>query len=118
MLVLPFGGFWEVSSRDPWVRPRSRLHPRPGDLGERRRAWHLVWEDRRLFPDRIEAWANGPVVRSLYDEHRGRFKVKSWPRGDASRLSAKETESIDAVLKVYGPKAAHFLGELTHGEAP
>lgn len=81
-------------------------------------AWHLVWEDRRLFPDRIEAWANGPVVRSLYDEHRGKFKVRSWPRGDASRLSVKQTESIDAVLKFYGPKSAHFLSELTHGEAP
>jgi len=29
-------------------------------------AWHLVWEDKRLFSDRIEAWANGPVVPNLY----------------------------------------------------
>lgn len=81
-------------------------------------AWHLVWDEEQLFPDRIEAWANGPVVRSLYDEHRGRFKVKSWPNGDASKLSDAQKESIDAVLGFYGPESAHFLSELTHSETP
>jgi uncharacterized phage-associated protein len=81
-------------------------------------AWHLVWEEKRLFADRVEAWANGPVVPSLYREHRGQFKVKDWPRGDASKLSKEQVESIDAVLKFYGPKPAHYLSELTHSEAP
>jgi len=81
-------------------------------------AWHLVWEEKRLFPDRIEAWANGPVVPSLYREHRGEFKVKDWPRGDSSKLSEEQAESVDAVLEFYGPETAHFLSELTHSEAP
>jgi len=81
-------------------------------------AWHLVWEEKRLFPDRVEAWANGPVVRSLYEKHRGNFKVKSWRSGDASKLSAKQRESIDAVLKFYGSKSAQYLSELTHSERP
>lgn len=81
-------------------------------------AWHLVWEDKRLFSDRIEAWANGPVVRSLYDKHRGDFKVKSWKYGSSSKLSAKQEESVDAVLKFYGPKSAYYLSELTHSEKP
>jgi uncharacterized phage-associated protein len=81
-------------------------------------AWHLVWEEKRLFPDRIEAWANGPVVPSLYREHRGEFKVKEWPRGDSSKLSEEQAESVDAVLEFYGPETAHFLSELTHSEAP
>jgi len=29
-------------------------------------AWHLVWDEEPLFSDPIEAWANGPIVRSLY----------------------------------------------------
>lgn len=81
-------------------------------------AWHLVWEEKRLFPDRIEAWANGPVVPSLYREHRGEFKVKEWPLGDSSKLSEEQAESVDAVLEFYGPETAHFLSELTHSEAP
>ncbi len=26
--------------------------------------YHLAWEERRLFPERFEAWANGPCARS------------------------------------------------------
>lgn len=81
-------------------------------------AWHLVWEEKRLFPDRIEAWANGPVVPSLYREHRGAFTVDRWPKGDPKRLSEQQRESLDAVLGFYGPKPAVWLSELTHREAP
>ena len=45
-------------------------------------AWSLVWDDKSLFRDRIEAWANGPVIRNLYKAHRGQFLVSkySWWR--------------------------------------
>ncbi|WP_433359512.1 Panacea domain-containing protein [Streptosporangium sp. CA-115845] len=25
--------------------------------------YHLAWEERQLFPERFEAWANGPVFQ-------------------------------------------------------
>lgn len=81
-------------------------------------AWHLVWDEEPLFPEPIEAWANGPVVRDLYSEHRGRFVVDSWPAGKISNLKKSERESIDAVLKLYGKKSGHWLSELTHQEPP
>jgi uncharacterized phage-associated protein len=81
-------------------------------------AWHLVWEDEPLFADRIEAWANGPVVPALYREHRGQFTVKTWSHGDAAKLNTPQRTSIDAVLKYYGEKTAVWLSELTHREAP
>lgn len=81
-------------------------------------AWHLVWEEQPLFTDRIEAWSNGPVVRSLYAGHRGQFTVSSWPRGDSSRLVDAERSTIDAVLDFYGGRSAHELSELTHFEQP
>ena len=81
-------------------------------------AWHLVWEEKRLFNDRIEAWANGPVAPSLYREHRGDFHRADWPKGDSAALSDKQRESVDAVLKFYGPREAVWLSELTHREAP
>ncbi len=31
-------------------------------------AWTLVKNDRKLFDEPIQAWANGPVVPSLYQE--------------------------------------------------
>jgi uncharacterized phage-associated protein len=81
-------------------------------------AWHLVWDDEVLFPEPIQAWANGPVVRALYDEHRGKLSVRSWRKGKASALNVGQKESVDAVLKFYGSKSGHWLSQLTHMEPP
>jgi uncharacterized phage-associated protein len=84
-------------------------------------AWHLVWTETQLFENRIEAWANGPVVRELYSLHRGRFSLDGpgeIPGGDLSRLTEAERSTVDAVLKAYGDKSAHWLSELTHSEDP
>ena len=82
-------------------------------------AWSLVWDERPLFPARIEAWANGPVVPSVYRLHRGSYYVESpWPLGDRHNLDDDERETIDAVLLKYGGKSSQWLSELTHRERP
>jgi uncharacterized phage-associated protein len=81
-------------------------------------AWHLVWEDEPLFPERIEAWASGPVVPALYDRHRGEYTIATWSAGDPSQLAPKQLASIDAILKHYGDHSAFWLSELTHKELP
>ncbi len=81
-------------------------------------AWSLVWDEEPLFKDRIEAWVNGPVVPTLYKNHRGMFKVSRWPEGDPKSLSRKQRETIDAVLDFYGNKPSQWLSDLTHREAP
>lgn len=81
-------------------------------------AWSLVWDDRPLFRDRIEAWANGPVVPTLYDRHRGRFSVARWPEGNPRALDRTARETIDIVLEHYGKLNAQNLSDLTHREMP
>lgn len=81
-------------------------------------AWHLVWEERPLFDAPIEAWANGPVVRELYNHHRGQFVVDRWPLGDPSKLTSEEWTTVEAVSEFYGDKPASWLSELTHSEDP
>ncbi len=81
-------------------------------------AWSLVWDERPLFDSRIEAWANGPVVRDLYSGHKGIFELKDWPDGHIERLDDKAKETIDAVLEFYGDRPAQWLSDLTHQEAP
>lgn len=81
-------------------------------------AWHLVWEERPMYRARIEAWANSPVVRTVYDKHRGQFQVSKWPDGDAENLDDDERTSVDAVLDFYGDKTAQWLSELSHRELP
>jgi uncharacterized phage-associated protein len=81
-------------------------------------AWHLVWAEKPLFQDRIEAWANGPVVPNLYSQHRGQFSVEKWRKGDTERLVKAEKQTIDRVLSSYGELSGQQLSQLTHNERP
>lgn len=81
-------------------------------------AWSFVWDEKPLFPERIEAWANGPVVPDLYEAHRGVFKLSELPCGNPSILDSLETETIDKVLEFYGDKSSQWLSDLTHKEYP
>lgn len=82
------------------------------------KAWSLVWDNDELFGERIEAWANGPVCRSLYSTYHREFKI-SVPRGGSpANLSSDQKATIDAVLDAYGDKSAMELSELTHRESP
>lgn len=81
-------------------------------------AWSLVWDEKPLFEEDIEAWANGPVVRELFDYHRGRYEISEMPIGNPRLLNLEQRETVDAVLEYYGDKSAQWLIELTHMEDP
>lgn len=81
-------------------------------------AWSLVWDEKPLFPERIEAWAMGPVVPAVYQKHRTMFEVAEWPYGDSSKLSETQKKTIKTVLKHYGEKSSQWLSDLTHTESP
>jgi uncharacterized phage-associated protein len=82
-------------------------------------AWSLVWDEDILFPEKIRAWANGPVVAELFDAHRGKYRVNTDDiKGDVNKLSTAQTETVDAVIQSYGDKSPQWLSDLTHMEAP
>lgn len=81
-------------------------------------AWSLVWDERPMFSSRIEAWANGPVVREVFKVYQGQYKVSKARLGDATALKAVEKETVDAILRFYGNKTGFYLSELTHRERP
>ncbi|MCY4184274.1 MAG: DUF4065 domain-containing protein [Rhodobacteraceae bacterium] len=82
-------------------------------------AWSLVWDERLLFQEEIEAWADGPVCRALFDLHKGRMNLNPDDiAGNPSHLDDKARETIDAVLDFYGGKSGNYLRELTHMERP
>jgi uncharacterized phage-associated protein len=81
-------------------------------------AWSMVWDERELFTEKIEAWANGPVVPQLFAFHKGTFLLSSIVVGNPDRLSVKQRETVDAVLAFYGDKSAQWLINLTHSEKP
>ena len=80
--------------------------------------WSLVWDDRPLFREKVEAWANGPVVRELYEEHKTAFEIGHLTAGDSNALDPLGKETVDTVLDFYGDKTGAWLRELTHLESP
>ena len=86
-------------------------------------AWSLVWDEERLFSQKIEAWANGPVVPEIYQLHRGKFligKTDKWfqQRGKGVELTKEQKKTIDVILGAYGQKDSEELSRLTHKENP
>jgi len=81
-------------------------------------AWSLVWDEKPLFKENIEAWASGPVVRELFNYHRGQFMISTVLIGNPEILSNKQKETIDSVLNYYGNKSSQWLSDLTHMEDP
>lgn len=81
-------------------------------------AWSVVWDEASLFPQEIQAWASGPVVRELYDAHRGMFTIPDIENGDIGKLNRRQKATINAVLKAYGDKPAQWLTDLSHMEQP
>jgi len=82
-------------------------------------AWSLVWEEDPLFPEKIQAWADGPVCPDLYHEHKGKFRLGPDDiAGNTKKLSDSQKESIEAVLDYYGDKDGRYLSDLTHLERP
>lgn len=83
-------------------------------------AWSMVWDERPIFSQKIEAWANGPVVRTLFNFHKGMYDISysKFSIGDERNLSAEQKETVDAVLKFYGDKTAQWLINQSHFEKP
>lgn len=81
-------------------------------------AWSLVWDEKPLFKEKIEAWANGPVIRELFAFHRGYYTLLNVTVGNSSVLSSEQKQTVDAILDYYANKSSQWLIELAHLEEP
>ena len=83
-------------------------------------AWSLVWDEEPIFHEEIQAWANGPVIKELYDKQREREMtyVERVFHGQSSKLNEVQKDTVDHVLEAYGNKTAQWLSDLTHLENP
>ncbi len=83
-------------------------------------AWNLVFNNKVLFSERIEAWAAGPVCPALYGKHRGQYLVdiSSFGAGNSEDLTKEEKDTIDFVIRSYGKHDGLRLSYLSHTESP
>jgi probable addiction module antidote protein len=78
----------------------------------------LVHHGKPLFKEKIEAWAAGPVVRELYEKHRGLKYLNGADLGNAENLTAEQKASIRFAVEKYGNIDGDTLSHLTHIEQP
>jgi uncharacterized phage-associated protein len=81
-------------------------------------AWSLVWDEKPLFPEKILAWANGPVVYELFKCHQGKYSVSTLGKGNLEKINGPQEATISAVLEAYGDKTSQWLSDLAHLEEP
>jgi uncharacterized phage-associated protein len=80
--------------------------------------WHLAITDRPLFLDELEAWRDGPVVKSVFRRHQGRRLVSDWRTGVPGQLDDQTRQLVELVCACYGHMAGDDLSKLTHSEQP
>ena len=86
-------------------------------------AMSLVWDDVPLLEDDFEAWAKGPVCRSLFNAHKGKFMLTdsdflNFYAPDVSRLNNEQKETIDAVVGGLIDYPPYVLSDMVHKEKP
>ena len=84
-------------------------------------AWSLANRGRRMFSERIEAWAHGPVVRDLYPtfaDYDNRPIPPEDVAGQEVELDAEERDLIAGVWESYKDYSSTSLRRMTHEEAP
>lgn len=81
-------------------------------------AWHLAEYDELAFGEPIEAWKDGPVVRRLFERHRGQRSVRSWLAGNPAALPRTVMRIVDRVVRTYGQLTGDQLSDIAHRELP
>jgi uncharacterized phage-associated protein len=81
-------------------------------------SWYLANTGEELFSDEFQAWAHGPVVRSIYD----RFSEQKWapiePVETAPEFDQRTHSFLEQLYCKYGEYGAKMLERLTHDHAP
>lgn len=98
-------------------RRGAMTKPKLGKLLHYSQAWHVAWDDEPLFDEKVEAWANGPVVPAVFQLAPTFTVGPMWP-GDPDELTYNQTETIDRVVDVYGQLEPVQLSELSMREQP
>lgn len=83
-------------------------------------AWALVLLGKPLFEEDFQAWAHGPVLRSVYDIYSGyRWNAIDPPQDQDEEVLSEQTEQLlEEVSRVYGKFSGKTLEQLTHREPP
>lgn len=82
--------------------------------------WHLVIFDKKLFPEKIQAWVHGPAIPKVYRTFRAfEFNpITMDVSGQQIDLTNAQKKFLQNIWDVYGKLDAGYLETLTHSELP
>lgn len=90
--------------------------------------WSLIWDDEQLFKEDImlrnigpiSLNHIGPIIDSLYDVHKGCFKITASTFdklvNDIDHLTENQKDTIDKVIEFYGDYSIQLLNDITRKE--
>lgn len=81
-------------------------------------AWSLVFREKVLFSEDIEAWVHGPVIPDVYHRYKQYGYSSLSQESFLGELESDEANILNVVWMSYGKKSAKSLEELTHSEYP
>ncbi|NJL82047.1 MAG: SocA family protein [Chloroflexaceae bacterium] len=83
-------------------------------------AWSLVFRNKPLFFEEIQAWVHGPAIPEVYREFKVyRCNTIHAPGSEPNcQTTADEQEIVNLVWEAYGRMSAKYLENLTHSEYP
>lgn len=82
--------------------------------------WHLAWLNTPLFDEKVYAWRMGPVVRDLFNKHKGSVFIDEWAvaGADSSKITGPSAQAIDTVIRAYKDYSGFDMGEESHRHKP
>ncbi len=83
-------------------------------------AWNLAINLNTIFPNKIEAWVNWPVVPELYQKYRihGYSNISTEEKENLNIFSEEELSVLNEVYSIYWNEDTDYLVWLTHQEKP
>lgn len=101
--------------------PESISHLKLQKLLYFAQAAHLALEGSKLFEDKIEAWAFGPVVLSVYQDFRqyGNKPIQE-PKNKKYKtvITLSDRKFLEQIWEIFGKFSASRLVDITHGHRP
>lgn len=81
-------------------------------------AWALALLNEPLFDEDLEAWAHGPVARSLYERYAGARWNPLDPVDHEVKFSEQQLDVLSEVADAYTGYTSKRLEAMTHSEQP
>lgn len=81
-------------------------------------AWHLVWDNKLLFPEPILATKDGVQIKVLEQLLAGRFEVASVRSGRPAKLMASQQQTLVGIARHYAGRSHFRLSELIREHKP